>query len=109
MKPWITLIAGVVLIITPQVIVGVIAANSAWVQSSHLYALGAIESGGQVASDRVALEALPAMPNWMMPTSTIVGVLLCLMCGVQVLRDKAECPALARRAKQDVAQPESKI
>lgn len=90
MKPWIILIAGIVLIITPQIIVGVVAANSAWVQSSYLHTLAAIESHGEVASERVAVEALPSMQAWMLLTSTLFGVLLCLIGVVMMLRVKQD-------------------
>jgi hypothetical protein len=79
MKPWIVLIAGVVLIITPQIIVGVIAANTAWVQSSYLYSIAQIESHGEVASEMVRAHPLPSMPDWMMLTSTGLGIVLCVL------------------------------
>lgn len=91
MKPWIMLIAGVVLVITPQIIVGVVAANTAWVQSSYLRTLGLIESHGGVATERVAVEALPGMPVWMLAASMLFGVLLCVI-GV-VLMIRASSPA----------------
>lgn len=95
MKPWTLLIAGVVLVITPQIIVGVVAANTAWVQSSYLYALGAIESHGEVASDELVMHDLPAMPDWMMLTSTISGILICMISIMITLRAKSPAP-LAR-------------
>ena len=76
MKTWVILIAGVVLIITPQIIVGVIAANTAWVQSSYLYAIAQIESHGEVASEMVRAHPLPSMPDWMLITSTGSGLIL---------------------------------
>jgi len=79
MKPWPLLIAGVVLIITPQIIIGVIAANTAWVQSSYLHTLGAIESHGEVASAQVRMYELPGMPAWMMVAITVFGLLMCLI------------------------------
>lgn len=79
MKPWALLTAGVVLLITPQIIVGVVAANTAWVQSSYLYSLAQIESHGEVASEMVRAHPLPAMPDWMMVTSTGVGLVLCVL------------------------------
>lgn len=80
MKPWAILIAGVVLVITAQIIVGVVAANTAWVQSSYLRSLAAIEAHGAVPSERVRMHDLPAMPDWMMWASRGFGVLLCLDC-----------------------------
>ncbi|MFG0244880.1 MAG: hypothetical protein ACF8MF_02365 [Phycisphaerales bacterium JB052] len=79
MKTWVILIAGVVLIITPQIIVGVVAANTAWVQSSYLYAIAQSESHGEVASEMVRAHPLPSMPDWMMITSTGSGLILCVL------------------------------
>lgn len=79
MKPWVNLISGVVLIITPQIIVGVVAANTAWVQSSYLYSIAQIESHGEVASEMVRAHPLPSMPAWMMLTSTGLGIILCVL------------------------------
>lgn len=79
MKPWVILIAGVVLIITPQIIVGVVAANTAWVQSSYLYAIAQIESHGEVASEMVCAHPLPPMPDWMKIVSTGLGIILCVL------------------------------
>jgi hypothetical protein len=92
MKPWAILIAGVVLVITPQIIVGVVAANTAWVQSSYLRSLAAIESHGATASERVQMHELPAMPGWMMWTSTIFGIVLCLIAVVMMLRASSPAP-----------------
>ncbi len=89
MKPWAILLAGVVLVITPQIIVGVVAANTAWVQSSYLRSLAAIESHGEIASDRVVMHDLPAMPNWIMLTSTIAGIALCIISIYIMLRAKS--------------------
>ncbi len=79
MKPWVILISGVVLIITPQIIVGVVAANTAWVQSSYLYSIAQIESHGEVASEMVRAHPLPSMPDWMMLTSNGSGFILCVL------------------------------
>lgn len=79
MKAYIPLIAGVILIITPQIIVGVVAANTAWVEGSYLHAVGQIESNGHVPSQMLGFDPLPAMPFWMMLTSTALGVMLCVI------------------------------
>lgn len=92
MKPWTLLIAGVVLVVTPQIIVGVVAANAAWVQSSYLHTLAAIESDGEIASDQVVMHDLPVMPDWMMLTSTIFGIVLCVISVLMVLRAKSPVP-----------------
>jgi hypothetical protein len=92
MKTWTLLIAGVVLVITPQIIVGVVAANMAWVQSSYLHTLAAIESQGAIASDQVVMHDLPTMPDWMMLTSMVFGIVLCVISVLTMLRAKTPVP-----------------
>lgn len=77
MKPAIPLIAGVVLIITPQIIIGVVAANTAWVPSSYLHSVARIEAEGIVPSELVGFDPLPSMPLWMTVTSIGLGIVLC--------------------------------
>ncbi len=77
MKPAIPLIAGVVLIITPQTIMGVVAANTAWVHSSYLRSVAQVETHGIQPSNLLRADPLPSMPLWMTLTSIGLGIALC--------------------------------
>ncbi len=86
MKSAVLLVVGALLIITPQIIIGVIAANSAWVQSSFMQSVARIESAGQIPTLEVNAYPLPSMPDWLMFTSVGLGVVLCVMGLVSVFK-----------------------